>query len=182
MLGTSVLDNMQRDVYVATAADNYQIAGQIITWVTHASLVVEKRNVICVFSKFNHTYKTIKKTGRFVLNLPTENQLESVSIFGLESGNEKDKFSVFKNFRLYNELPILNDTCGYSILRLLSEVDLGDRIVVIARVEEEVFEKEKKPLKLRDFLKGLSTEELSIQKSKYLDMVNRDIKYIKDEI
>lgn len=182
MLGTSVLDNMQRDVYVATSSFNNELGGQIITWVTHASLVPEKRNVICVFSRFNHTYKLLNKSGLFSLNLPTESQIDRVSLFGLKSGNQENKFNENIDFEMIKHIPILKDTCGYSILKVLKEVDLGDRIIVISRVEHEYFDNSKKPLKLAPFLKGLKPHEIEMQKKNYVHMLQRDAGLIKDEI
>lgn len=183
MLGTSPLDNLDRDLYIATARYAEECAGQVITWVTHASLVPEKRNVIAVFSKFNHTYKVLSDSGVFALNLPSWKQTALAVQFGLYSGNEISKFDdPGVKTRTIADVPVLCGTAGYSVLRVMSQVDLGDRMVVIARVIEEKFFSEVPPLKLSHFLKSCSEDEIALQRSNYLKMVERDSDLISDEL
>jgi len=181
MLGTSPLDNLARDVYIATVAHDGERAGQVITWVTHASLVPEKRNVIAVFSKFHHTYKTLSAEGTFALNLPTEAQKDLAVLFGLYSGNDLDKFEDPRvRCTTVQGVPLLSDTAGYAILKVLSEVDLGDRIAVISRVVEEAFDATRRPLKLGAFLESCTETEIARHRSNYAMMVERDSAYIRD--
>jgi flavin reductase (DIM6/NTAB) family NADH-FMN oxidoreductase RutF len=183
MLGTSPLDNLDRDIYIATASHDEECAGQVITWVTHASLVPEKRNVVAVFSKFNHTYKVLSASGVFALNLPSREQTAVAVRFGLYTGNEIRKFdNPGVKIRTVADVPVLCETAGYSVVTVMSQVDLGDRMVVIARVIEEKFFSEVPPLKLSHFLKSCSEDEIALQRSNYLKMVERDAGLISDEL
>lgn len=178
MQGTSILDNLNRDVYIATSSFKGELGGQVITWVTHASLVEDKRNVVSVFSKFNHTYKLISQSGSFVLQLPAQDQVSLAATFGLTSGNDRNKFTSDINFHLKKGHPIFAHTCGFSIQRVLKEVDLGDRMIVVSRVEEEVIDQSKKPLNLKSFLESLTPEQSEKQKENYLKMAERDSFFI----
>jgi flavin reductase (DIM6/NTAB) family NADH-FMN oxidoreductase RutF len=181
MLGDSLFDNLERDVYIATTEFNGELGGQVITWVTHASLVPGKRNVISIFSKFNHTYKLLTESKKYILNLPSKDQTDLTCHFGLKSGNNLNKFSNEIEFQKIDNLPILKNTAGYAFLKVMKEFDLGDRVIVISRVESECFLKEIPPLKLRHFLNICSSENIAIQKNNYEFMIKRDMEYIKDE-
>ncbi len=183
MLGTSPLDNLARDVYIATTAHDGERAGQVITWVTHASLVPEKRNVIAVFSRFHHTYEILGAEGRFALNLPTERQKDLAVLFGLYSGHELDKFEDPRvRCTSRGGLPLLSETAGHAILKVFSEVDLGDRVAVISRVVEETYDSTRRPLKLGAFLESCSEQEIARHRSNYAKMIERDSAYIRDAL
>jgi flavin reductase (DIM6/NTAB) family NADH-FMN oxidoreductase RutF len=185
MLGTSAGDNLRRDIYIATAKNNDTLSGQVITWVTHASLMPDRRHIISVFSKFNHTYLTAKKSGTYALNLVSPHQLERVYRFGLYSGNDTNKYKTFERFSDFNDYkiskqgnPILDDVPGYCEVKIIDEKDLGDRIIVIGQVTKDVFNKENQTLSLIEFLNNAEVDMIALQKKNLISMIERDSQYI----
>ncbi len=88
-------------------------AGQVIIWLTHASLVPEKRNAIAVFSKFNHTYEILNQGNRYAVNLPSREQTELAALFGWYSGKGIKKFEDARvQFQDVGGVPVVCDTSG----------------------------------------------------------------------
>lgn len=86
-----------------------------------------------------HTYKGIKQTGTFSINVPSEDQVRQVDYCGMVSGAKKDKnadcgFTVFygklKTAPLIEQCP-LNLEC-----KLMHILNLGSHALVVGQVEE----------------------------------------------
>ena len=88
----------------------------------------------------------IKKSGRFVVNIPNTKMLKDVIYCGNVSKNDKDKFQERKlEFSVSdNEGIILDKAIAYLECKVVNEFDVGDHLLFIgeivdARADEEVF-------------------------------------------
>lgn len=86
-----------------------------------------------------HTYKGVKQTGTFSINVPSEKQVRLVDYCGMVSGFRKDKtadcgFTVFygklQNAPLIEQCP-LNLEC-----RVMHTLNLGSHALVVGQIEE----------------------------------------------
>jgi len=84
-----------------------------------------------------HSYELIRRSGEFVVNVPTKKLMKAVSICGSKSGRDVDKFVAAKltpikgtrvNAPLIKECPV-NIEC-----KVVKEVETGDHIWFIGEV------------------------------------------------
>lgn len=106
------------------------------SWVTPVS--DEPFLVAVSLWKGSLTYQLIKETGEFTINIPSEKDLDRVYRAGTVSGREVDKIKEI-GFRLYEskiiKTPGLQDVLGFLECRLVNEIDLGESVLLIAKVE-----------------------------------------------
>ena len=175
---TSVLDNIDRDVYILTTAFEGDYAGQTITWLTMGSLTPEKKRVIGCISKFNDTYEKLKQSNVVCVNLPTKAQNDLAYQFGSFSGKDINKFELISQFDFSGEIPVIKETCGYSIVEINQWVELEERVLWVGFVKEEVFRKEKliERLTLDYFMQNTDREKLKDHRKRVKGWIERDMK------
>jgi flavin reductase (DIM6/NTAB) family NADH-FMN oxidoreductase RutF len=143
-MSSSIFSLSNPELYIITAAHEGQVSGQIATWVTLGALVPEHLRIIAVISPRNFTWVLIQKSRYFVVNLLAEGQQDWLPLFGLQSSRETNKFDGILTKTTPRGIPILPQTCGWAECQTVQEVDLGDRIIVIANVlKQEVYETHK---------------------------------------
>lgn len=145
-MSPSIFNLTNPELYVITAAHEGQISGQITTWVTLGALVPESLRVVAVISPLNFTFPLIQKSQRFVVNLLAEGQQEWLPLFGLQSTRNISKFDEIVFETTSDGIPILPKTCGWAECQILQEIDLGDRIIIIADVLNHQIDESCKPL------------------------------------
>src|SRR6185437_14152195 len=87
-----ILGQLDRELWLVTAADGARRGGLIATFVCHASLVESLPRMLVAVARHHHTWKLIEASGAFGLHLIGQKHLDLVWRFGLESGHETDKF------------------------------------------------------------------------------------------
>lgn len=108
-MGESIFRQLDSPLWVLTAARKPQegvvqnasteptftdFNGMVVACVTAGSLPTNKHSRVVVTCSFdNLTTSLIRETGRFALNLLSTEQIDLVSHFGLQSGNQVQKFS-----------------------------------------------------------------------------------------
>ena len=104
---------------------------------------------ICV-TPTRFSYKMIKETKQFVVNIPSVNLARHVTFCGMVSGKNIDKF---KETRLTAsrakkvEAPIIEECIGHVECRVIKEISIGDHSmflgkVVAAYADESYFDEE----------------------------------------
>jgi flavin reductase (DIM6/NTAB) family NADH-FMN oxidoreductase RutF len=164
---------MKREVFLVTATDGKTAAGMIITWVSPAGLIPEQKRLMMSLSPANQTTQVLLATGRFVLHLLQKSQASLVPLFGEHSSRTVDKFAEVE-YEDKNGQHIIKGTCGWNICRVVSTMESGDRITVLAEVEQEYAEEVQEPLFLRE-LDGLVGPDVSRRLSeKFQNDIERD--------
>lgn len=138
------------DVWVLTARDGDRIGGQVATWIVPVTLVPGVFRAAVVLSPLNHTWGLIHATGRFVMHLLAEDQVDWLPRFGLQSGRDVDKFAGIATTATRGGLPVLPGTCGWAEVRIVDHMDGGDRIVALCEAVEIGPEPPRPPLRLKD--------------------------------
>ena len=146
------------EIYVVTTAHGDQLAGQVATWVTLATLVPESPRVVVVLSPHTHTSSLLKNQTSFVLNMLAEDQAPWLERFGLRSGFQQDKFSDIAMTKTDSGLPILPETCGWALCDVSETLDVGDRIIWVADVVQQSVNPNKQPLRRVEGLDALPAE------------------------
>lgn len=145
-MNSSIFNLTNPELYVITAAHSGQVSGQITTWVTLGALVPEHLRIVTVISPRNFTFALIQQSQHFVVNLLAQGQQDWLPLFGLQSTREIDKFDGILTEATANGIPILPHTCGWAECRTVQEVNLGDRIIIIADVLTHQVDTSRKPL------------------------------------
>jgi flavin reductase (DIM6/NTAB) family NADH-FMN oxidoreductase RutF len=157
-MSSSIFNLTNPELYVITAAHAGQVSGQITTWVTLGALVPEYLRVVAVISPLNFTFGLIQQSQRFVVNLLAEGQQDWLPLFGLQSTREVNKFDGIVFETTASGIPILPHTCGWAECQTVQEMDLGDRLVIIADVLNHAFNESRKPLCRAEAMAALSPE------------------------
>jgi flavin reductase (DIM6/NTAB) family NADH-FMN oxidoreductase RutF len=173
-MSSSIFNLTNPEIYVLTAAHEGQVGGQVATWVTLAALVPEHLRVVTILSPRNFTFGLIRQSKRFVLHLLAQGQEDWLPLFGLYSMREVDKFAGIACERTADSIPILPDTCGWAECQVVQEVDLGDRVMMIADVVNHRFYPERKPLCRIEAIAGLPPEVTQELAAKRLEDIECD--------
>lgn len=131
---TSIIDARDEDLYLVTSHADGTDGGMIVTWITQASMSTKRPRIVAVLSPRNRTTELIVASGRFVVHLLAEEQLDLVPRFGLYSSRDTDKFRALDFGRSAAHIPIVAGTRGHIECALATTVDAGDRLVCIADV------------------------------------------------
>ncbi len=141
-----LLAQVDHEVFLLTARHEQRESGMIITWILPATLVPDRPRVIIVPSPCNFTHELMRASRRFLVHLLAEDQAELLPRFGLYSGRDRNKFEGMKLERTKTGLPIIPNCCGWIECQIISEQDLGDRIVTVADVIDQFVDPSRKPL------------------------------------
>ncbi|MCM1981300.1 flavin reductase family protein [Lyngbya confervoides] len=155
MTSGSIFQLTNPEIYVVTTAQGDQLAGQVATWVSLASLVPDQPRVALVLSPCTHTSSLLRGRGSFVLQMLAADQAPLLERFGLYSGYHRPKFADLEITHSDQGLPILPGTCGWAVCEVVEHVDLGDRVVWIANVSQQVCYPDRLPLRRAEALAQL---------------------------
>jgi flavin reductase (DIM6/NTAB) family NADH-FMN oxidoreductase RutF len=125
---------LDRELWVVTAAAAGRRGGLIATFVSQASLVPELPRVLVGIAKQHHTWNLVEASGAFGLHLLGEEHLDLVWRFGLRTGRDRDKLAGLAVETAATGSPLLADAPGWLDCRVEARLDTGDRTVYLAEV------------------------------------------------
>jgi len=175
----SMFSLTDHELYIVSARHNGCDNGQIATWIMPATLVVEQPRIVALISPQNYTYSLIAPTGRFAVSMLSEEQHELVPRFGLYSGRDIDKFQGVKTERTASGLLILVDGCGWADCVVVSTLDAGDRILMLADIVEQEFSCGTRPLRKNAAFALQPREIRDLLDKKHRDDGERDKQWIR---
>ncbi len=170
----SILDDGDKALYVVTTRHHGSTSGMIVTWVTSASLIPERKRVVLVVSPHHATTQMLLQSRTFVLHQLARAQVHLVPTFGLFSSREVDKFAQLAVHLDDRGIPILSGTCGWVRGNVSAHIDGGDRFIVLAEVDTEEVTTNTQPLFVRDLAHTLPGDMLKQLEEKYRRDVERD--------
>jgi flavin reductase (DIM6/NTAB) family NADH-FMN oxidoreductase RutF len=131
---SSLLQRLDRELWVVTAQASERRGGLIATFVSQASIAPEMPRTIVGIARQHHTWGLIEASDVFALHLLREEQLDWVWRFGLESGEGRDKLEGLEIGTAVSGAPILIAAPGWLDCRVEARLDTGDRTVYLAEV------------------------------------------------
>jgi flavin reductase (DIM6/NTAB) family NADH-FMN oxidoreductase RutF len=170
----SLFNELEKEIFLVSSGANGQYSGMIVTWVTAASLVPEHPRIVLVLSPANATTQMLLHTGRFILHRLSREQVDLVPRFGLGSSARVDKFASVPFHLDDHQLPILEGVSGWARGTLVSVLNGGDRLVVLASIDQEGADPTKAPLCVHDLPEHLSPALMAQLEEKYVRDVERD--------
>jgi flavin reductase (DIM6/NTAB) family NADH-FMN oxidoreductase RutF len=125
---------LDREVWLVTARAGERRGGLIATFVNPATIVPELPRVVVGLARQHHTWELIEASGAFALHLLSEQHLDWVWRFGLESGREQDKFADLAWHAETTGSPLLEEAIGWLDCRVEARLDSGDRTLYLGEV------------------------------------------------
>lgn len=119
---------------ISSVAKDGRINGQIGN--TVFQITSTPMRVAVGINKSNYTYELIKESGVFAINVLKQSQIDLVTVFGLKSGREINKFENVKYHRSINGVPVLDDIVSWMECRIVGEmaIDCGTHKLFVADV------------------------------------------------
>jgi flavin reductase (DIM6/NTAB) family NADH-FMN oxidoreductase RutF len=138
-------------LWLVTAAAGGRRGGLIATTVAQASIVAEMPRQLITIAKRNHTHALIERSGAFAMHLISEEQLDLVWRFGLQSGHDVDKLDGVPFVRGATGSPLLSEALAWFDCRVEARMDSGDRTNYLAAVVDGQLQGTDPPLTNRRF-------------------------------
>lgn len=129
-----VFGNIDREVWIVTAATGSQRGGLVATWVFQASIDREHPVVLAGIAPNHFTADLIDASQAFGLHLITEGQVHHAWNFGSGSGRNRDKLAGIEASAKQTGSPILRDCLAWLDCRVFAAYRTGDRIYYWADV------------------------------------------------
>jgi flavin reductase (DIM6/NTAB) family NADH-FMN oxidoreductase RutF len=127
---------LDHELWLLTAQSGDRRGGLIATFVSQASIVPDLPRVVVGLSKEHSTWELVEASGAFALHLLSEEQMELVWRFGLESGRDADKLAGLETTAGVTGSPRLAEAVGWLDCRVETRLDIGDRTLYVAEVVE----------------------------------------------
>src|SRR5436190_14102635 len=90
---SALFAQVDRQLWLVTAAAGGRRGGLIATFVSEASIVPDLPRVLVGLARQHHTWELVEAGGAFALHLLSAEQLDLVYRFGLTSGRGADKLA-----------------------------------------------------------------------------------------
>jgi flavin reductase (DIM6/NTAB) family NADH-FMN oxidoreductase RutF len=127
---------LDREVWLVTAQAGSRRGGLIATFVNPASIVPDLPRMLVGLSHLHHTWELVEQSNAFALHLLSEQHLDWVWRFGLQSGRGQDKLEGLRVRALSSGSPVLEDAIGWLDCRVEGRLEVGDRTIYLAEVVE----------------------------------------------
>lgn len=129
-----VLRNLSYGVYVVTTKDNEKNVGCIANSIMQ---VTSNPSVIAIsINHDNYTNKCIKQKNKFaVMVLKEDSNPKIIGEFGFKTGKDTNKFENI-SYEIKDDMPIINDSCGYFICKVIKVVEMETHTVFFAEITE----------------------------------------------
>ena len=129
-----VLRNLSYGVYVVTSKDIDRNVGCIANSIMQ---VTSNPSVIAVsINHDNYTNKVIKENNKFGVSILKETtDAKIIGTFGYKSSKDNDKFDGI-NFKEISEIPVLENTCGYMVCKVIDTMETSTHTIFLGEVIE----------------------------------------------
>ena len=129
-----VLRNLSYGVYVVTSRDKDKNVGCIANSIMQ---VTSNPSVIAVsINHDNYTNKVIKENNKFGVSILKETtDAKIIGTFGYKSSKDTDKFDEI-NFKEVSEIPVLENTCGYMVCKVIDTMETSTHTIFLGEVIE----------------------------------------------
>lgn len=129
-----VLRNLSYGVYVVTSREKDRNVGCVANSIMQ---VTSNPSVIAVsINHDNYTNKVIKENNKFGVSILKETtDAKIIGTFGYKSSKDNDKFDGI-NFKEISEIPVLENTCGYMVCKVIDTMETSTHTIFLGEVIE----------------------------------------------
>jgi flavin reductase (DIM6/NTAB) family NADH-FMN oxidoreductase RutF len=165
---------LDRELWLVTAQAGARRGGLIATFVSQASIVADLPRMLLGVAKQHYTWELIETSGAFALHLLSEDQLELVWSFGLDSGRNRDKLAGLECHAGKTGSPLLANAVGWLDCRVETKLDAGDRTLYLAEVVQSQVGRFAPPLTQKRLLQLAPTDKQTELKRRWHEDGSRD--------
>lgn len=140
---------VDREVWLVTAQAGGRRGGLMATCVSQASIVPDLPRVFVGLSRQHYTWELVEASNAFALHLLSDEQIDWVWRFGVQSGRDRDKFPGLGIQQLATGNPLLTDAFGWLDCRVEAKLDGGDRTLYLAEVLDGSLNDSRTPLTVK---------------------------------
>jgi flavin reductase (DIM6/NTAB) family NADH-FMN oxidoreductase RutF len=116
---------LEYPVYVVTTADRNERTGCLVGFATQCS--IHPPHFLACISKTNHTFRVAERALAFAVHVVDSDNKHIAELFGGETGDEIDKFSLVRWHDVYG-VPVLDDCRRWFVGAVRQRIDLGDHV------------------------------------------------------
>lgn len=121
-------------LWLVTSQYKSERGGLIATFVNQASISLEHPRVLIGLARTHHTWELVEASGMFVLHLISEDHIDLVWEFGLQSTRNAAKFADIEIVKTPLGLPRLEQANAWMECRVEESMQTGDRTIYLAEV------------------------------------------------
>lgn len=154
-----VLQLVNREVWIVTAAADGRRGGLCATWVSVASIDPDHPVVVAGLAPNHFTTKLVQSSGCFGLHLLRPDQTALALNFAIGSGRDRDKFAGLTVSIGSTGSPLLDDCLASLECRVFSRHDTGDRCYFWADVAAGRKQSDGQPLREQALIAAASGEQ-----------------------
>ncbi|MFI3325309.1 MAG: flavin reductase [Clostridia bacterium] len=133
-MNMSAFWNMSYGVYVVSTMDDQRPVGCIAN--SSMQITAEPATIAVSINKNNYSHDCIVKNGSFSLSiLPETCDPKVIGTFGFMSSKNMDKFDTTE-YQIINDLPVLSNSCGHFICKVINTMDCDTHTVFLGTVED----------------------------------------------
>ena len=131
-MDTKVLRDLSYGVYIVSTRYDEKLVGCVL----NSAIQVTQNKIAISVNVDNYTNKCINEFGKFALSiLDQECDPKLIGTFGYNSSKDIDKFNNV-SFTMKEDLPIINNGCGYIICEVVDKLDVDTHTIFIGEIIE----------------------------------------------
>jgi len=123
----SVLQLIDREIWIVTAAADGRRGGLCATWVSVASIDPQRPVIVAGLAPNHFTSELVSASGCFGLHLLRGDQVPLALNFAIGSGRDRDKLAALATTVGSTGVPLLTDCLTSLECRIFSRYETGDR-------------------------------------------------------
>lgn len=144
-MNTNTFTKLSYGLYIVSTMDDGRATGCVAN--SAMQITASPATVAISINHNNYTNECIKKFGLFSVSILAEDSDASlIGQFGFKSGRDNNKF-MDVDFKIVEEVPVVKDTCGYVICRVVDKMEAATHTVFLGEViEGDVFGGNRQPM------------------------------------
>lgn len=144
-MNTNIFRSMSYGVYIISTLDDGRATGCVAN--SAMQITSSPATVAISINHDNFTNECIKKCGQFSISILAEDSDTSlIGKFGFQSGRDNHKF-MDVDFSLIKEIPVINDSCGYVVCKVVDTMETSTHTVFLGEViDAEVLKDGRTPM------------------------------------
>lgn len=143
-MDVNVFRKMSYGVYVVSTWDNGRATGCVAN--SAMQITSSPATIAVSINHDNFSNRCILETGKFALSILSEESDPSIiGTFGFQSGEKINKFEAV-DYSIKENMPVLNDSCGYLICKVIDKMETATHTVFLGEVTGGEILQDKEPM------------------------------------
>lgn len=131
-MNKNVFRNLSYGVYIVSTLDGTRNTGCVANSIMQ--ITSSPATIAVSMNHDNYTNSCIQDSGKFAVSILSETSAPSlIGQFGFQSGKDVDKFDKV-DFTIKEGLPVLNDSCGYIVCKVIDKMETSTHTVFLGEV------------------------------------------------